>query len=200
RVGRCISSGIDTPSMLSYCVSYLCSINPSSEGRMAPIYDKWAKCYDLSEGDRSAIIEFYRSLIRQDTRSLLELGCGTGLITASLGSLMAQYNNGYAGLRITGLDESVEMLRFAHTRSEPIEWILGDFRAPQVSGEYDLVICCFNVLQMLLHEDDVGATLRAARHLIRPGGRFAFDIYQPNLPYLRLPQTDRVVRTVSDES
>jgi SAM-dependent methyltransferase len=166
---------------------------------MAPIYDQWAICYDLSEGDRSAIVEFYRSLVAPDTRSLLELGCGTGVITAALGSRMAQYNNGFAGLRLTGLDESAEMLRIARARSEPIEWVLGDFRAPPVSGKYDLVICCFNVLQMLLNEDDVGSALRGARHLLAPGGRFAFDIYQPNLAYLRVPQTNRLVRSVTDD-
>src|SRR5260370_3117091 len=166
---------------------------------MAPIYDQWAKCYDLSEGDRSAIVEFYRSLVAPDTRSLLELGCGTGVIAAALGSRMAQHNNGYVGLRVTGLDESVEMLRIARARSEPIEWVLGDFRAPPVSGKYDLVLCCFNVLQMLLNDDEFGAALRSARRLLAAGGSFAFDVYQPNLAYLRVPQTSRLVRTVTDD-
>jgi SAM-dependent methyltransferase len=163
------------------------------------VYDRWAQYYDIAEGDRSAFVELYGSLITERVRSLLELGCGTGVITIALAQHIAQHDNGNGVMRVTGLDESAEMLRIAHARDECIEWVLGDFRAPPLSGSYDLVICCNNSLQLLLSEDDLGAAFRAARQLLAPGGIFAFDIYQPNLAYLRAGQTDRLVLCVADE-
>src|ERR1700704_5093944 len=147
---------------------------------MSPIYDQWAKFYDLAEGDRSVFINFYSTLITSETRSLLEFGCGTGVITTALAQCMARHHDGYAGLRVVGLDESAEMLRIARDRDRRIEWVLGDFRLPPVGGEYDLVICCFNVLQMMLDEQDVSAVFRAARGHLKHDGSFAFDLYQPN--------------------
>src|SRR5690242_16588646 len=111
---------------------------------MPPIYDQWAQCYDLSEGNRAVFIDFYSSMIRANTRSLIEFGCGTGVITSALGRRLADQHGGYDAVRVTGLDESEEMLRMARQRDGRIEWVHGNFCAPPVTGEYDLVICPFN--------------------------------------------------------
>jgi SAM-dependent methyltransferase len=163
------------------------------------VYDRWANYYDIAEGDRSIFVDLYGSLITGEIRSLLELGCGTGVITMALARRMAQRGNGNVALRVTGLDESVEMLRIARSRDQRIEWVLGDFRSPSLKGTYDLVICCNNSLQLLLSDDDLGAAFRAARQLLAPGGIFAFDIYQPNSAYLSAGQTDRLVFSVADD-
>jgi ubiquinone/menaquinone biosynthesis C-methylase UbiE len=162
-------------------------------------YDRWADYYDIAEGDRSIFVDLYGGLIKQRTRSLLELGCGTGVITMALAQRITQPDNRDVALRVTGLDESVEMLRIARSRDERIEWVLGDFRAPPLRGAYDLIICCNNSLQLLLSEEDLGAAFRAAYQLLAPGGIFAFDIYQPNLAYLSASQTDRLVFSVTDD-
>jgi SAM-dependent methyltransferase len=164
---------------------------------MPALYDSWAKYYDIAEGDRSIFIDFYSTVVAQNTRSLIELGCGTGVITAALGQLMARNQGGYAALRVTGLDESSEMLRVARARDRNIEWIRGDMRSPPVIGTYDLVLCSFNVLQMFLNTDDLRAVLRSARGLLADKGIFAFDIYQPNVAYLTTPQKNRLVRAVA---
>jgi len=163
------------------------------------VYDRWAHYYDIAEGDRSAFVELYGRLITDRVRSLLELGCGTGVITTALAQRMAQYGNNDGATRVTGLDESAEMLRIARARDERIEWVLGDFRSPLVSGPYDLVICCNNSLQLLLNEEGLAATFTAARQLLAPSGIFAFDIYQPNLAYLSAGQNDRLVFSVADD-
>lgn len=162
------------------------------------IYDAWAKCYDLSEGNRSEIVNFYRGCITPAVRSLLELGCGTGVILAALAQYLGCLNTG-ARSRVIGLDQSIEMLRIARSRNQNIAWVAGDFRAPPIVGEHDLVICCFNTLQMLLSDDELSATFDSVRRLLAPDGIFVFDIYQPNLTYLKIPQRDRLVRTVTDE-
>ena len=167
---------------------------------MPPVFDQWAKYYDLAEADRSVFIDFYGALVTPETQSFLELGCGTGVITTALARRIAEQHTGDTRIRVTGLDVAREMLKIAQERDPQIEWVLGDFREPPVSGEYDLIICCFNVLQMMLHEPDISSVFRAARRLLKPDGQFAFDLYQPNLAYLAQPQKNRLVRAVSDRS
>ena len=167
--------------------------------RIVTVYDGWAHYYDIAEGDRSAFVELYGSLITDRVRSLLELGCGTGVITVAMAQRMARLGNRNVDLRVTGLDEAAEMLRIARARDERIEWVLGDFRSPPLSGAYNLIICCNNSLQLLLSDNDLGAAFQAARQLLAPGGVFAFDIYQPNLAYLSAGQTDRLVFSVMDD-
>jgi SAM-dependent methyltransferase len=162
------------------------------------IYDSWAGCYDLSEGDRSEIVNFYRGFITPAMHRLVELGCGTGVILTALTEYLG-YVNKEAQPRVIGLDQSVEMLRIARSRNPKIAWLGGDFRAPPIVGKHDLIICCFNTLQMLLSEDELSATFSSVRRLLAPDGIFVFDIYQPNLTYLGIPKRDRLIRTVTDE-
>jgi SAM-dependent methyltransferase len=169
------------------------------ESLMPPVYYQWARYYDIAEGDRSLFLDFYIPLIEPATRSVLELGCGTGVITTALARRMAELNDGYAGLRVTGLDESAEMLRVARARDDRIEWVIGDFRSPPVQAEYDLVICAYNTFQFLSSEQDLCAAFRAARRHLKPDGLFAFDIYQPNLAYLANGQSNRLVHLVKNK-
>src|SRR5262249_36105216 len=96
-------------------------------------------------------------------------------------------------------DESARMLEFARARDPNIHWIQGDMRAPPVQGEFDLVICPFNTLQWILTDADLLRTFRAVRNLLNPEGLFVFDLYQPNLEYLKSPPTDQVVRLFFDQ-
>jgi SAM-dependent methyltransferase len=163
-------------------------------------FDSWARYYDVTDRDRAPFIEFYRSLITEGTRSLLELACGTGAITIPLAHHLSERTRPSRRTRVVGIDESPAMLRLARERNEHIEWILGDMRSPPVVGPFDLVFCCFNTLQLLLSDDDLAQAFRAARQLIgSDGGIFAFDIYQPNLEYLRTARTNRIARSVTDE-
>jgi SAM-dependent methyltransferase len=164
-----------------------------------PPYDEWANCYDMSEGDRAQHIRFYGGLITAETRSLLELGCGTGVITTALAQGMARHQSGWSGIRVTGLDESAEMLRIARARENRIEWVLGNFCSPPVVGPYDLVICCFYALQNLLSEGELAATFYSMRRLLTDHGIVAFDLYQPNLSALARPQVDRLIRTITND-
>src|SRR5690242_17834728 len=122
---------------------------------MADIYEIWAEYYDLVEGDRTPIVGFYTSTVTHRTRSLLEFGCGTGVITHALATRMAQLRGSFRDIRVTGLDKSARMLETATRRDSRIEWVLGDFRCPPIADKYDLMICPFNVLQTLLDEADV---------------------------------------------
>ena len=168
------------------------------KSKQEPAYDSWAEFYDATDADRTPFIDFYRGLVGQSMDSLLDLGCGTGTITIALARQLSE-SSGDAGTRIVGVDESTQMLRVANDRAHDLEWIPGDMRSPPVEGRFDLVISCFNSLQSLVRDDDLGQTFAAVRRLIKDDGIFAFDIYRPNLEYLGSSHTNRLARSVTDD-
>ena len=164
-------------------------------GVKEPPYDNWADFYDITDTDRAPFIGFYRRLVTGRTRSLLELGCGTGTITTAMARELARAQ--LPGARVVGVDESPRMLDVARRRGETIEWVLGDIRALPVSGPFDLIISCFNTLQHLLTDEDLALAFGEARRVIADDGFFAFDIYHPNAGYLSRRHRDHLARMVS---
>lgn len=163
----------------------------SSDSEMAEAYDRWAAYYDIGEGDRQPFLQFYVSLLRADDRAVLDIGCGTGVIAAALAAGIEQ-----AGQvpHVLGLDVSSAMLEIARARHPALGWVHGDMRTLAVEGRFDLLTCCFNSLQFMPTEADLAQAFRAAREHVADGGRYAFDLYQPNLPYLRVARTGSLAR------
>jgi SAM-dependent methyltransferase len=158
-------------------------------------YDPWASYYDLTDADRSSHIEFYTGLLGGGDRSVLELGCGTGTVLHQMALRLKAF--GCSEPRCTGVDLSDGMLRVARRRDPSLTWIHGDMRSPPVQGPFDLVYCCFHTLQLLPTETDLLHTFRAIGELLTPSGLFAFDVYQPNIPYIQVPARDRLARAIA---
>ncbi len=134
-------------------------------------------------------VGFYVDAARQGAGPVLELGCGTGRISLPIAR---------AGIAVTGLDGSAEMLaRFREKLSaEPadvrdrITLHTGDARAFALGAMFPLVIAPFRILQHLITiEDQLRCLESVARHLA-PGGRFVFDVFNPSF---RLMTMDRSV-------
>jgi len=156
--------------------------------------DQWADYYDLLDFDRTEMIGFYKGLIGDRTKSLLELACGTGTVTVACARQLRHQTDEY---RVVGVDISTAMLRIAREADDTIEWICDDIRSPHVTGSFDLIICCFNTVQELLTDADLGQMLKSVRNLLSPPGIFAFDIYQPNLEYLSRPRLNQIARVAN---
>lgn len=135
--------------------------------------------YDLENSDDPAFDWGFWSRLVASLRParMLELACGTGRLTIPLARL---------GVEVVGLDRSARFLEAAAARldGEPVTLVEGDMRAPQVDGRFDLVAVPFNSLAYLAEPADRLATLRAARDLLAPGGRFAFDLLAPRYDLL----------------
>lgn len=138
-------------------------------------YDEFARFYDMSDLDRKAEISFYKSLAREEDRSVLELGCGTGTIVAAVGYELAIRHG--SEFRVVGVDRSAKMLEIARCRHAGMEWVQGDMIQPPVQGGFDLVLCAFNTLQLLESHAAVLQTFRAVSTLLNPRGIFVFDLY-----------------------
>lgn len=154
-------------------------------------YDPFAEFYDAADLDRRAAIDFYCGLPGPETTSLLDIGCGTGTITIPVAR---RIRDRHPRARVVGVDLSPNMLDQARSRSPTLEWVVGDMRSPPVDGRFDLILCCYHTLQICETDGDLLQVFKALRTLVAPDGRLAFDIYQPNLGYLRSVFGERPVR------
>src|SRR5262245_37338928 len=127
--------------------------------------------YDI-ENLRGADTDFYVRLASDlAARTILDLGCGTGLLTCELA---------VDGRRVVGVDPSAAMLAVARQRpgTDRVQWVEGDSGAlgtPQA----DLVLMTSNVAQVFLDDAEWAATLRDIHAALRAGGHLAFESRNP---------------------
>ena len=145
----------------------------------APFYD-WENARTLGRRD----VAFWTQVSNSVHGRVLELGCGTGRITLPLAA---------ANVPIVGIDRSASMLarlawRAARRPRRPsrsasrLRVVRGDIRAlPFPSASFDAVIAPYGVLQSLLRDRDLQATLDSASRVLRRGGLFGLDLV-PDVP------------------
>ncbi len=117
--------------------------------------------------------EFYRRAV-PPARSLLDLGCGTGLLTCALA----------AGLdRVTGVEPSAAMLAVARNRSgaDRVRWIEADAQHLALGERFDLVLMTGHVFQVFLDDAAIARVLRVAYEHLAPGGRLLFESRNPRV-------------------
>ncbi len=158
----------------------------------ARAYSRFAEYYDLMVGNRDDHVSFYSGLLDPAQSSLLDLGCGTGAITTRVARALRAMRRGQA-VRVVGVDGSRAMLDVAASRDASIEWVEGDLRSPPIEGRFDLAISCYNTLQHI-ETADLQKAFERVRALLAAAACFAFDIYRPNLTYIRVPQRNRLAR------
>ncbi|CAM5232061.1 class I SAM-dependent methyltransferase [Streptomyces coeruleorubidus] len=128
-------------------------------------YDKEAERYDASRGGEpraAAAAAAVLSLVPPDARSLLDVACGTGIVTRRLAAARE-------GMRVTGVDLAPAMARQATARL-PGAVVLGDSRRlPFRDGEFDAV-CSVWLLHLAAGPADVRTIVGECARVLRPGG------------------------------
>lgn len=115
---------------------------------------------------------YYRALADEvGARSIIDLGCGTGLLTRSLAT---------PGRTVVGVDPSATMLDYARRQpgADSVRWIHGDASAIAPAGTADLAICTGNAI-MHLGPEDLSSALTALAGALRPGGTLSFESRNP---------------------
>lgn len=115
---------------------------------------------------------FYRTLADQiDAHSIIDLGCGTGLLTRSLAR---------PGRTVIGVDPSRTMLDYARRQpgSESVTWIHGDASALAPTGTVDLALCTGNAI-MHVSPEELSPALTSIAAALRSGGIVSFESRNP---------------------
>ncbi len=141
----------------------------------ADFYD-WENAQTLDRRD----VKFWQRMAQRAKGPVLELGCGTGRVTIPVAR---------TGVHVVGVDRSSEMLAHARRRatrsrlSGSVSWVRGDIRSLPFRGpaKFDLVMAPYGILQSLVRDADLAATLDSVSRVLAPNGVFGLDLV-PDLP------------------
>jgi len=125
--------------------------------------------YDAENG-WAADTEYCRHMA-DGVRSVLDLGCGTGLLLAGLDRTPVR----------VGVDPAGAMLDVARARpgGVDVEWIEGDARSVRLGRRFDLIVLTGHAFQVFLTDDGQRAVCRTIAEHLSPEGRFIFDSREP---------------------
>jgi ubiquinone/menaquinone biosynthesis C-methylase UbiE len=141
----------------------------------APFYD-WENARTVRRRD----VAFWKALAVRSGGPVLELGCGTGRITCPVAR---------AGIPIVGIDRSAPMLERARRRARrsraplDVHLVRGDIRRLPFRARrpFRLVMAPYGILQSMVRDADLAATLESVARVTAPGGLFGVDLV-PDVP------------------
>jgi SAM-dependent methyltransferase len=138
-------------------------------------WDDYAAFYDWENrrtiGRRD--VRFWQQLAARTGGEVLELGCGTGRVALPVAR---------AGARVVGIDRSTAMLARARQRirrarlQSRLALVRGDIRALPFAARFGLVMAPYGILQSLLDDNDLTATLASVATVLPRGGSFGMDL------------------------
>ncbi len=141
----------------------------------APFYD-WENRRTIGRRD----VRFWTDLARRADGPVLELGCGTGRVSVPVARVAP---------RFVGIDRSEPMLRQLRARirrarlTGKASIVRGDIRVLPFRRRWRcrLVMAPYGMLQSLLSDEDLTATLEAVAGVLPRGATFGIDLV-PELP------------------
>lgn len=146
-----------------------------------------ARFYDLGGWPRPDF-DFCTTMAKSAT-SVLDLGCGTGVLAASLA----------AGRTVFGIDPAKAMLDIARLRpgGGDVTWAEADARSVRIDRHFDLVVLTGHTFQVFLEDEDQAAVLATISDHLAPNGRFIFDSRNPACPARKIRTRQETLRQIS---
>jgi SAM-dependent methyltransferase len=133
------------------------------------LYEAFAEIYDRWSDGMTEDIPFYVELARESDGPIVELAVGTGRVAAAVAR--------ETGRRVIGLDLSPAMLARARESGADLDLRLADMRDLQLEEPAALVYCPFRSLLHLPTWGDRRRTFERVSAALRPGGRFAWNVF-----------------------
>jgi SAM-dependent methyltransferase len=133
-------------------------------------------------------IDFYRELARETGGPILDVGCGTGRVTAALAA---------DGHEVVGIDLSAPMLRIAEQRrgrlpdevARRLSYQQADMMTLALGRDFPLIVTPSRVFMFALTSAAQRQALAALRSHLRPKGLLVLDLFDPQLD-LVVPRPD----------
>ncbi|MFN0085836.1 MAG: class I SAM-dependent methyltransferase [Blastocatellia bacterium] len=135
-------------------------------------YDRFAWFYNLYWGGEFSrpALSLYNSLLYPHlppSARVLDLCCGTGQIAHGVSE---------QGYRVTGIDGSEAMLKFARKNAPAVEFLQADARAFTLPGKVHAVISAFDSLNHIMRVDELKMVFRNVHAVLEKDGIFLFDL------------------------
>ncbi|MEM2357752.1 MAG: class I SAM-dependent methyltransferase [Nitrososphaerota archaeon] len=152
----------------------MCRVEPSRvEDSLRPLYRELAEFYEkIEERDYEAEISLIDKILRRHrVKSLIDLGCGTGLHVRELA------RRGYNGL---GIDISPAMIRIAKRRAQGLKnarFITADYYSYRPASRFDGALCLNWSIPVALR--DVDRFFSNVSRLLKEGGVLIIDYEKP---------------------
>lgn len=159
-------------------------------GPLAPVYDKFT-----NDINYDAFVDFYESAFQRRSKSvhtILDVGCGTGTLTALLAK---------RGYELIAADASSDMLCIAQEKFAempdvmPPLFLCQSMTTLDLYGTVDAAVSCLDSVNYLPPKD-LPELLRRLHLFIEPDGLFIFDINTPE----RLRLLDGTTSVDEDEN
>lgn len=135
---------------------------------MKTSYDTLAKFYDNIIG-RYSNEPVEKKLVQKYTgriNSLLELGCGTGIV-------LEQFKN---VKRLLGVDISPEMIKVAKSKRNFAKYEVADITSFKTEEKFDCVLCVYDTINHLQKFDDWKKVFKVSHECLDKNGIFIFDV------------------------
>ncbi len=141
-----------------------------------PAYQAFAGLYDalMDDVDYDAWVGYYLALLGRmgvTPRTLCDCACGTGAMSVRFAR---------QGMRVTGVDLSVDMLELARQKAlqygVQAMFVCQDMCALTLPRPVDALVCACDGVNYLLDDDRLRVFFTRARQALKPGGALAFDI------------------------
>lgn len=130
-----------------------------------------AQVYDPLDPDRIDLVMYAAIAAEFGARSVLDIGCGTGIFACLLAG---------RGADVVGVDPAEASLEVARAKpgAERVRWLRCD-AAGLPPLQVDLATMTANVAQVFLTDAEWDAALRGTHAALSPGGRLVFETRDP---------------------
>ena len=142
-------------------------------------YENLAISYDRLTNDVSygEVVDFYFEILNREglkPRTAVDLACGTGSVAVHLCE---------KGLKVVGVDMSVEMLTAASLKTQDLEnppvFVCQKLQDLSLPRGVDLAVCALDSLDYITDPADCAMAIRRIYRALNPGGVFIFDVNTP---------------------
>ena len=153
-------------------------------------YDRWSRVWNLARYTNGAIYNTTLQLLEHRHRRVLDVGCGTGLMSARLAA---------SGRHVLGVDISMAMIERARRMSDTrMTFLHGDAeKLPAEDRAFDAVVSLIS----FHHYPNPTRTVAEFRRVLRPNGRLVLIAFDRNSRYIALAQkTNRWIKSLAGKS